>query len=275
MTKLASWQGAVEQVRRTMTAVGRAQTGLYAIEGIRLHERALRAGLTLELTLLSERFSQDNTTRSQFLLANLPLANLHTVPNTLMAELTDGRNLGQLISLVKIPPDLKLEEVVTATSNPLLLVAADVVDPGNVGAMVRTGHANDIAAFVAVGVSDPFHPKAVRTSMGSLFKTAVCHYATIEPLLADLRRLGIVTVGTVATGGEWLPNASFALGGTARSRFGFAIFMGNEYHGLPHDVLRQLDKRVTIPMAGEIDSLSVNAATAVILYEIRSRQPVS
>jgi TrmH family RNA methyltransferase len=266
MSKQANWQGAVEQVRRAMTAVGRAQTGLYAIEGIRLHERALRAGLTLERTLLSEAYGRSR--RENMLLANESEPRLlrpYIVPDALMAELTDGRNLGHLISLVKIPPQPTLEDVVTAESDPRLLVAADVVDPGNVGAMVRTGHASDIAAFVAVGVSDPYHPKAVRTSMGSLFKTAVCHYPTIEPLLADLRRLGIETVGTVATGGEWLPKASFAPGGSA-------IFMGNEYHGVPDKVLQQLDKRVTIPMAGEIDSLSVNAATAVILYEIHRQR---
>ncbi|HRQ41173.1 MAG TPA: RNA methyltransferase [Chloroflexota bacterium] len=262
-TPPTNWRGAVEMVRRTMTAVGRRQTGLYPIEGIRLHERALRAGLTFELILLAENLFQDTAPRIRDLLTHLPPATCHLqpVPATTMAELVNGRDLGHLISLVKIPPAANLAELVTAMPRPLLLVAHEVVDPGNVGAMVRTGHASGATAFIAVGVSDPYHPKAVRTSMGSLFKTAVCHYPTAADLLSKLRQLGIETVGTAADDGVPLPQAQFSEGGTA-------VFMGNEYHGLPADLLRQLDQRITIPMATGIDSLSVNAATAVILYEI-------
>lgn len=250
-------------VRRTLTAVGRQQTGLYPIEGIRLHERALRAGLNFELTILAETLAQDNSPRIHELLAHLPPATCHLqpIPDAAMAELVNGRDLGHLISLVKIPPSPDLAELVTAVSHPLLLVAADVVDPGNVGAMVRTGHASGITAFISLGVSDPYHPKAVRTSMGSLFKTAVCPYPDAAALLPQLRQLGIETVGASANDGVLLPQARFSERGTA-------VFMGNEYHGLPAHLLRQLDQRITIPMAVGVDSLSVNAATAVILYEV-------
>lgn len=279
------WRGAVERVRRALTAVGRNQSGLYAIEGIRLHERALHAGITLELTLLADSLVQDKSVRIQTLLANLQggqdglqatceagagqtprfPANLYPLPDALLAELTHGRDLGRLISLVKIPPEPDLAQLLLAAPHPLLLVAAEVVDPGNVGAMVRTGHAGGITAFVAVGASDPFHPKAVRTSMGSLFKTAVCRYQTVEPLLVLLRRLEIGTVGAVAAGGQSLPQATFTETGTA-------VFLGNEYQGLSENIVGQLDRRLTIPMHEGIDSLSVNAATAVILYEICRRR---
>ncbi len=262
-----TWRGALEMVRRTMTAVGRAQTGLYPIEGFRLHERALRAGLTFELTIWTEATAQDNTPRGQQLRADLQSAagQLVIIPDVEMQSLVNGRDLGHLISLVKMPPAPDLKTLVTGVPQPLLLVATDVVDPGNVGAMVRTGHANGLTAFITMGVSDPFHPKAVRTSMGSLFKTAVCHYPALIPLVDHLRQLGVATVGTVAETGVPLPKAAFAGRGTA-------VFMGNEYHGLPEHIITQLDQQVTIPMAAGIDSLSVNAATAVVLYEIRRRQ---
>ncbi|MCL4263859.1 MAG: RNA methyltransferase [Anaerolineae bacterium] len=266
MVTSANWRGVVEMVRRTMTAVGRRQTGLYPIEGIRLHERALHAGLTFELTILAESLVRENSPRLHELLTHLPPTTRHLqpIPDTVMVELLNGRDLGHLISLIKIPPDVQLADVVKTGPHPLLLVAHEVVDPGNVGAMVRTGHASGITAFVAVGVSDPHHPKAVRTSMGSLFKTAVCHYPDTTRLLSDLGQLGIETVGATATTGVLLSQAQFSPRGTA-------VFMGNEYHGLPDDLLRQLDQHVTIPMTSGVDSLSVNAATAVILYEIRRR----
>lgn len=263
MTSPTNWRGAVEMVRRTMTAVGRRQTGLYPIEGLRLHERALRAGLTFELTILAESLVRENSPRLHELLTHLPPTTRHLqpIPDTVMVELLNGRDLGYLISLIKIPPDVQLADVVKSARHPLLLVAHEVVDPGNVGAMVRTGHASGITAFVAVGVSDPYHPKAVRTSMGSLFKTAVCHYPDVTALLPELHQLGIETVGATADNGVPLPQAHFSERGTA-------VFMGNEYHGLPDDLLRQLNRRITIPMAAGVDSLSVNAATAVILYEV-------
>lgn len=263
MTSPTNWRGAVEMVRRTMTAVGRQQTGLYPIEGIRLHERALRASLTFELTVLAETLAQEKSPRLQELLTRLPPATHHLqpIPDAIMAALVNGRDLGHLISLAKIPPDTPLTDVVKTVPRPLLLVAQEIVDPGNVGAMVRTGHASGIAAFVAVGVSDPYHPKAVRTSMGSLFKTAVSHQSDAASLLPTLRQLGIEMVGAAANDGIPLPQATFSKRGTA-------VFMGNEYHGLPAELLRQLDQRVTIPMSAGVDSLSVNAATAVILYEI-------
>lgn len=264
MFETQGWRGALEQVRRAQTAAGRRQSGRYSIEGMRLHERALRAGIRPALTLLSDPFRQSPDPRIQQLLAQLSPHTCHVLPQPEMEALTHGRGLGEIISLLPLPAPRRLAECLTAVARPLLLVAVDVVDPGNVGAMIRTGHANGITAFAAVGASDPFHPKAVRTSMGSLFKTAVCRYPATAPLLAELRQAGLQTVGTGAGDGVTLPEAPFAAAGTA-------VFMGNEYHGLPPALLAGLDTLVTIPMAQGIDSISVNAATAVMLYEIRRR----
>lgn len=268
MVQQPGLQGAVEMVRRTFTAVGRQQTNLYPIEGIRLHERALRAKQSFALSLISESFMVTDAEREAALLADLTAVNaqLVVISDDLMAELTNGRGLGGLISLLKIPVEPMLADLAKDRDDPLFLIAADVVDPGNVGAMIRTGHANEITAFIPLGVSDPFHPKAVRTSIGSLFKTAVCHYPNPESLLADLAAIGIATVGAALNpAATLLPETSFSQTGTA-------VFMGNEYHGLPPEILTKLDLLVQIPMAADIDSLSVNAATAVILYEIQRQK---
>jgi len=271
MAQQPGLQGAVEMVQRTFTAVGRRQTNLYHIEGFRLHERALRANLNFELSLISASLSSPDAEREATLLANVTAVSSrwYVIADDLMAELSNGRGLGGLISLLKIPAQPTLAELVKNRANPLLLVAADVIDPGNVGAMIRTGHANQIAAFIPLRASDPFHPKAVRTSMGSLFKTAVCHYQQPESLFADLADLGISSIGAaISPRATLLPETSFSQAGTA-------VFMGNEYHGLPPAILSKLDRLVEIPMAVGIDSLSVNAATAVILYEIQRQETIN
>ncbi len=259
---MTNWQSAAEAIKRTYTAKGRAASGCYSIEGLRLHERALRAGVPLQLVLVAERYQHQPSGRVQQLLADLHAANipLHPVPDEVMADLTDGRSLGGFLGLVKLPPPPSLNAI-TQSPNPLLLVTVDVVDPGNLGAMLRTGHAAGITAFITIGGSDPFHPKTVRTSMGSLFKIPIRPQADPVSLLAHLRRANIQTVGATAQDGIPLPQAAFLGRGTA-------VFMGSEYFGLPEVIANQLDSLVTIPMAEGIDSLSINAATAVILYEI-------
>ncbi len=259
---MARWQSPVEAIKRTYTAKGRAASGCYSIEGIRLHERALRANVPLQLVLAAERYQEQPPGRVRQLFTDLHAADipLHTVPDEVMVDLTDGRSLGGFLGLVKLPQPPSLDTI-TQTANPLILVTVDVVDPGNLGAMLRTGHAAGITAFFTIGGSDPFHPKAVRTSMGSLFKIPILSQVDPGSLLAHLQKAHIQTVGAATQNGTPLPQAVFSGSGTA-------IFMGSEYFGLPEAIASQLDSLVTIPMADGIDSLSINAATAVILYEI-------
>ncbi len=188
-----------------------------------------------------------------------------------MRELTEGRDLGLILGLVRLPPALTLSDILSAKDTPeqappLLLAAVDIVDPGNVGALTRTAHAGGAAALLAVGASDPFHPRATRTSRGSIFKLPIVAYETAETLLVDLRHHGIAAAGTVAGGGIPLPVVRWPRAGTA-------ILMGNEAEGLPLQIQTALDFSITIPMPNDVDSYSVNAAAAIILYAAaRSRE---
>ena len=136
------WRGHVERIRRAATAKGRASGGFFSIEGTRLHERALRAGWRVELAVLGRSFSQHTSARIVSLIDELQKngCELVTVPDALMVDLTDGRDLGAIIGLIKQPPPLSLPDLLRTapTRPPFLLVAADVKDPGNIGALMRT-----------------------------------------------------------------------------------------------------------------------------------------
>ncbi|MCA9961486.1 MAG: RNA methyltransferase [Anaerolineales bacterium] len=259
-----AWKPLVAQLERVTTRRGRQQTGFFSIEGIRLHERALRAGNAPTQVLLSASLFTTTSERVQQLLAALQAAgsDLIVAPDDVVAALTKGRQLGAMLGLLPLPTSISLAQVVAAVDVPLLLVAADVVDPGNVGALMRTGHASGITAFIAVGVSDSYHPRAVQTSRGSLFKLPLLQYDNLDVLCQDLQALKIGMVGTAVTGGTLLPQTTF-------TRRGTAVFMGNEYWGLQPDVIASLDTRITIPMAAGVDSYAVNAAAAIVLYEIQ------
>lgn len=256
-----SWQSIRTMIERTATAKGRVASGCFSIEGTRLHERALRAGVYPQAVLVSEAVWQTPGERETAVLHQLTQHNvpLHPIPNEEMARLTQGRQLGGLLGLVPLPQPIELPTWLAAHPAPTLLVAVDVVDPGNVGGMMRTAHALGADLFVAAGGSDPYHPRAVRTSMGSLFKQPLVT-CSLADLWAALRPYPLQTIGTVAENGLPLPDFVWGKGGTA-------VFMGSEYFGLPEAVLNQLDALVTIPMTPGIDSFSVNAAAAIVLYE--------
>ena len=187
-------------------------------------------------------------------------------PDQVLEELTGGRGGGPLVGIAPIPD----APVLAAGSGAgACLVAAEVEDPGNVGAMIRTALAAGCRHFAATGISDPFHPRAVRTSMGSLFRIPVHRYADSVSALNALKQAGFRCFGAVSRGGAPLHEAGSLWRGNST-----ALFLGSEAAGLPEAVVEALDGTVTIPMAEHVDSYSVNAAAAIILYELfRGQQP--
>ena len=283
--------GLIAMIRRVHSPRGRRLAGLYAIEGTRLIERALRAGAALEAVLAAESFISSADPRRHALRGELAAAGcpITVVADETVSELTEGRDLGPILGLVRFPPTMTLAELVATTDSqpptttnespllpfspsplppfppaPLLfLTALDIVDPGNAGALTRTAHAAGAAALLAVGTSDPFHPRATRISRGSIFRLPVIHYPNAAELLDDLHRCGVVAVGTTAAGGVPLPTFAWPAAPVA-------VLMGNEAEGLPPAVAAALDFAVTIPMAAGVDSYSVNAAAAIVCFARQS-----
>jgi len=260
------WNGLAADIRRARTARGRARLGCFAIEGTRAHERAVRAGAPLVSVLASLTYRRSGDLRVEALLSALDglRCPVLTAPDAVLEELTDGRDLGAVLGLVRLPRTFEIDDLLGTGQPParLWLVGLDVEDPGNVGALVRTALASGAAAYVAVGRGDPFHPRAVRTAMGSLFKLKVVRAPRAREVMDALRRAGLAQFGASTRGG-------LALGQARLGSAGVAVWVGSEAFGLPAEVLRELDQTVTVPMAPGVDSLSVNAAAAVILYEAR------
>ncbi len=129
-----------------------------------------------------------------------------------------------------------------------------VGDPGNVGTIVRTAHALlDGSVVLGPGCADPFSPKAVRASMGSIFGQPLSR-GTVEATPAPRAAL-------VAHGGGSLASLSGAA----------TLCLGAEREGLPDEVLAACDSRVTIPLqAGGAESLNVAAVAAICAERISS-----
>ena len=148
---------------------------------------------------------------------------------------------------------------------PLLLVLDGVQDPQNLGALVRSAHVlgahglivpKDRAAQVTASV--------VKASAGATEHTPIASCVNVARTLGELKEAGIWTVGAVAEDGE----DPWRIDLTAPT----AIVLGAEAKGLRPLVARSCDLRVRIPMAGQVASLNVSAAGAILLYEaVRQR----
>jgi len=149
------------------------------LEGFRLIERALAAGHAPALVIAAATLLADPPPRFARLarrLATLPGTTLVAAPADVVGQLVDGRTFGDVVALVPPPPALDLDAALGQTHRPVpLLVAAEIQDPGNTGALIRTALAGGAAGFVALGGAEPFHPKAIRTSMGAIFRLPVLH----------------------------------------------------------------------------------------------------
>jgi len=261
----SAWRGLIADIERVATPRGREVVGCYSVEGTRLHERAVRAGVQVERAVVGKSYREDRSDRIQALLADLDCngCRLETAPDEAVETLTEGRSIGAIVGLVRLPAAVDLGQLVKSHERPAdVLVVLGADDPGNLGALVRTAHASGAAALVTIGAGDVFHPKAVRTSMGSLFKLPVPRYRDADALIGELAHLGLTSWGAVARDGTAPSKAE-------RRPAGVAVFVGGEAFGLPDAVAAALDQRVSIPMPAGVDSFSVNAAAAILLYELR------
>ena len=259
---------AIADVERSSTAAGRRVTGCLAIEGLRLHERAVRAGHRPNRVLAAGRLLDRPDPRERAVLEALAAAGtiILRAPDEEVERLMDGRGGGALVGLVPIPETVDacvMMAKADLAGRPALLLAG-VDDPGNLGALARTALGAGAALLFVTRPGDPFHPKAVRTSMGAIFKLPIAIGPEPAKAVDDLRRAGVRVVGAVSHGGTPLPHAD--LDGP------LAIALGSEAFGLESDVVDRLDDRVTIPMASDVDSFSVNAAAAALLYEVARRR---
>ena len=148
---------------------------------------------------------------------------------------------------------------VLKTANPLVVVAHDVQDPGNVGGIMRTAEAAGATAFIGTqSTADPLGWKALRGSMGSALRLPIAR-DDIKSVLDAFRKTGITPTALVPRGGE--PLFATELKGPT------ALILGGEGPGLPSEILRKIDRRVSIPMLGPVESLNVGVAAALVLYE--------
>lgn len=235
-----------------------ATEDLMLIEGPRLLEEAVAAGIALVEVVVTQRFAESLRGRALLETLDPQRQRVRFVSESAAASLSDVTTHQGILALAR-RPDAQPQDAALSPSA-LVLVAVALQNPGNLGSLLRTAEAAGASGlFLTAGSADPFSSKALRGAMGSAFR--VPHVRGLEPLavLEALRSRGIVSIATVAAGGP--PHDRVDL------RRPIAFWLGNEGAGLPAEIVQATDERVTIPMAAGVESLNVAVAAGVLLFE--------
>jgi TrmH family RNA methyltransferase len=152
----------------------------------------------------------------------------------------------------------RLQEV-SISAYDLVVVLDRLQDPGNLGTLIRTADAVGAAAVILIEpCTDPFDPKTVRGTMGSLFSVPLVRTSDVADLFAWTHSSGLRSVGTDPQQG--------ILWGDGLWEGGVVLVLGNETRGLSNDVRPLVGAWARLPLAGKAESLNVAVAGGILMY---------
>lgn len=252
MTITSTANERVKYVRSLNRASTRRAERAYLIEGVRLVDEALRAGIVPKVVLVDSE-SLRRTERGEALLEALQLFDYLEVEERVLVSVSETVAPQGVVAVVPIPAAPPLEDL-----GPLVLALDGVRDPGNLGTIFRAAEATGLVRVVApIDCADAYGPKVVRAGMGAHFYLGVLEDAT----RADVARL----VGGRPT---WLATMS---GGVTYDQVDWrrdsTLIVGGEAAGASGEVEALATGRVSIPMAGRAESLNAAMAASVLLFE--------
>lgn len=187
----------------------------------------------------------------------------HEVSDRTMDRLSPAKTPSGVLTLGRRPQ--WTDTSLWGRDNPLIVIAAAVQEPGNVGAIVRvTEAAGGTGVWFCDDSADPWSWRALRGSMGSSLRLPVLRRGSLDDALRAAEIHGVSVVAADADGATDLH--ALALRGAT------AFLVGSEGGGLPRSVLDRCATTVRIPMAAPVDSLNVATATALLVYEARRQR---
>lgn len=238
-------------------AKARKQSGTFLIEGNREISLAIKGGYEIEMLLfLPELISE---TEAKKLATN---AELIEIAKEVYQKLAYRDTTEGILAVAKTKSlrlfDLKLSK------NPLILVAEAPEKPGNIGALLRTADAANLdAVIIANPKSDLYNPNIVRSSVGCLFTNQIAT-GTTDEIIAFLKERKInIYCATLQNSTSYH---------TQDYTTPTALVVGTEATGLTEDWRKAATQNIIIPMQGEIDSMNVSVAAAILIFEAKRQR---
>jgi TrmH family RNA methyltransferase len=238
-------------------AKARKQSGTFLIEGMREIELAIKGNYELETVLFCPELL-DKSNHLTFLQSYNPIEISKEVYQKLAyRDTTEG-----IIAVAK-SKSLELSDLILP-ENPLILVMEAIEKPGNIGAMLRTCDAASVdAVIIANPKTDLYNPNIVRSSVGCLFTNQIAT-GTSEEVIKFLNKKNITIFGATLQNSHFYHTQDYTIP--------TALVVGTEATGLTQVWRENTIQNIIIPMQGEIDSMNVSVASAILLFEAKRQR---
>lgn len=236
------------------------QSSCFIAETHTVIQNAINAGCIPHSFLVAEKYIAG---RDKVILQRFPDVTVYTASDEILEQLTGFPLTRGILSVMTRPTAYTMESIIKHASRIAVLV--NVQDASNIGAIMRSACGLGIDAVVLdASCCDPLHRKAIRTSMGAVFKLPWVHSDQSGSALAlALHASGFRTLAFALTSNAIsLQKESFKVNEP------LALFFGSEGNGLDKSTIENCTEAVLIPMANEMDSLNVAAAAAIVFWEV-------
>ena len=235
----------------------RKKQQLFIIEGKREVELAFKSDFEIESLLFISKKIEHHYIK-QFNAKEVIEITPEIYQKIAYRESTEG-----IIAIAK-SKHIDLKSLTFKNKHPLILVLEGIEKPGNIGAMIRTADAANIdAVILADPKTDHFNPNVIRSSVGGVFTKKIV-ISSSEEIIAFLRQKNIKMYAATLQNSNKYTDEDY----TEAS----AIIVGTEANGLTQIWRNHSIKNINIPMRGEIDSMNVSVAAAILLFEAKRQR---
>ncbi|MDX9714635.1 MAG: RNA methyltransferase [Dissulfurispiraceae bacterium] len=239
-----------------------SREGGFLIEGPHLLQSALLSDQRIHNIFFTSAFSKKSEGRRLLKKAEADNVRLIEVDEALISKISDAVTSQGVAAVVDMPA-ISLAGI-TLSALPLIVVCDGLQDPGNLGTIIRTADAAGADAVVLLsGCCNPYNPKSVRSTAGSIFNIQVVSSSVSE--FIDYALSGGISICCSSARGSMSVFEADLLKP-------LAMVFGSEAHGIDESIVSAAGFSVAIPMQGGTESLNVASSAAVCLYEaVRQR----
>lgn len=246
----------LKEVRRAISHGGRTREGCCVAETFHLLEEAIVSGCVIGAVVAAE--SARCAVEAQ--LRRRPGTRLAVLSDALFRSISDTEAAQGVMALVR-PPEWDIAQLFAGV--PLVVVLDGVQDPGNAGAIVRAAEAFGATGVIFLkGTANPYNPKAVRASAGSVFRVPLVADVAGGPAREALRERGVEVYAAAPSGGVMLDEVGL--------KGACALVIGSEGRGVSAEWMAGA-AGLRIPTGG-VESLNAAMAAGILLYEARRQR---
>lgn len=233
----------IKKITSLQTKKGRTELQLFIAEGKRTCTTLLAAGLQPEYFFSSEHMLE-------IIGGFVPDPQMiRLVSENVMKKISTGKTPSGIVGVFTIPE----QKEITLQSG---IVLARIADPGNMGTLIRSASAFGLKAVVCVETCDPWSPKVIQATAGTIGFVTV-HQISWAELLNSKK--DVLLYALVVSGGKEPHELSDK---------NCLLVIGSEAHGIPNEWLADCEGQITLPMPGKIESLNAAVAGSIAMYQI-------